>query len=225
VGFLDQVIEQIAPVLDNIRLLERFAFNAAEQERQRLARDIHDSVIQPYLGLQFRLAAIRNKLATEGGDVSAEIERLFQSTVEEVNGLRGFVRGLKGTDRQGDDLVSAVRRFATQFSENYDIAVQVECKGKLNVNDRLAAEVIRFVHEGLSNIRKHTQATRSTVSLECSDNACLLRIENNGAMQEREPLAAFWPRSISERAEELGGHARVEQRDEDRVVVTIEIPL
>jgi signal transduction histidine kinase len=223
VEFLQQIVEQVSPVLDNIRLLERLVSNAAEQERQRLARDIHDSVIQPYLGLQFRLAAIRNKLAASGGaDVTEDVERLFQSTAEEVNSLRGFVRGLKDSDESRDDLPSAVRRFAAQFSEDYDIEVQVECAGRLNVNDRLAAEIIRFVHEGLSNVRKHTSATHIVLRLEGSERDCTLRIENNRAA---ETSTLFTPGSISERARELGGHARVEQMGQDRTIVVVEIPL
>jgi signal transduction histidine kinase len=223
--FLQQVVEQVAPALDNIRLLERLAFNAAEQERQRLARDIHDSVIQPYLGLQYRLAAIRNKLAAGGADVERDLERLFQSTAEEVDGLRGFVSGLKDSDGRGGDLAAAVRRFAAQFGEDYDIEIEVECAGSLKVNDRLAAEVIRFVHEGLSNVRKHTRATRVGLRLGCSERACLLRIENNGAAGDAQTTEPFTPKSIAERARELGGRASVERTGGDRTVVTVEIPL
>jgi signal transduction histidine kinase len=225
VEFLQQIVEQVAPVLDNIQLLERLVSNAAEQERQRLARDIHDSIIQPYLGLQYRLAAIRNKLATCGADVSEDVERLFQSTAEEVNSLRGFVSGLKDSDEHKDDLPSAVQRFAARFSEDYAIEVQVECAGRLNVNDRLAAEVIRFVHEGLSNVRKHTSATHILLSLEGREKNCILRIENNGATWGVETSTPFTPKSIAERARELGGRARVEQAGKDRTIVVVEIPL
>jgi len=223
--FLKQVIDQVTPTLDNIRLLERLASSAAEQERQRLARDIHDSVIQPYIGLQYRLAAIHNKIEAGRGDVAGDVERLLQSTVEEISGLRGFVRGLKGEGRVSDDVVSAVRRFAAQFGESYGIDVKVESGGQLHVNERLAAELIRFVHEGLSNVRKHTNATRSTVSLECGEAACTLRIENDGAVLDGETPETFTPGSITERAEALGGRARAERTAEGHTVVTVEIPL
>ena len=224
VEFFQQVIEQVTPTLNNIRLLEQFASSAAEQERRKLARDIHDSVVQPYIGLQYRLAAIRNKLAA-GGEVAADVERLLQSTVEEIGGLRGFVRGLKDGGELADGLVSAVRRFAAQFSESYDIAVTVNIEGKLKVNELLAAELIRFVHEGLSNVRKHTDAASTIISLECGDSVCRLRIENDGTLVDRESPATFTPRSITERAESLGGHARAENDGAGHTVVTIEIPL
>jgi signal transduction histidine kinase len=225
VEFLEQLIMQVAPVLDNIRLLERLAANAAEQERQRLARDIHDSVIQPYLGLQYRLAAIRNKLAAGAADVSEDLERLFESTAKEVSGLRGFVGGLRDADGQRDDLASAARRFATQFGEDYGLDVRVECRGRLNVNDRLAAEVIRFVHEGLSNVRKHTDAAHVTLSLGCDDRHCVIRIENDGAPAGGDASHSFEPRSLTERAGELGGRVRIEPAGEGRTAVTVEIPL
>ncbi|HZT61304.1 MAG TPA: histidine kinase [Pyrinomonadaceae bacterium] len=224
VAYLTQVGEQIMPVIHNIRLLERLASNSAEQERQRLARDIHDSVIQPYIGLQYKLAAIRNKVA-EGKDVGDDIERAFRMTVEEIAGLRGFVRGLrKGEGREGD-FVSAVERFAAQFAQNYDLDVKVECKGDFRVNDRLASDLIQIVHEGLSNVRKHTAANASKVTLERADGLLRVSVENDDPRGEESAGAAFTPRSIAERAEVLGGHVAVERTREGHTLVRVEIPL
>lgn len=224
VSFLIQVVEQIMPVIHNIRLLARLSLNAAEQERLRLARDLHDSVIQPYIGLQYKLAAIRNKSA-EGRDTSADLERLLDTTTNEVKSLRGFVRGLKEGDEPGASFMSAVRRFAAQFAESYDLDVQVESKGQVELNDRLAAELIRLVHEGLSNIRKHTEASYSKITVERAASALRLWIENNNPQANGEGSAAFVPRSITERTEELGGRVSIEQRLDGYTVVKIEIPL
>ena len=224
IAYLMQVGEQIMPVIHNIRLLERLASNSAEQERQRLARDIHDSVIQPYLGLQYKLAAIRNK-AAEGRELNEDIERLFEMTVDEVAGLRGFVRGLKDGEGRADNFVSAVQRFAAQFAQNYDMDVKVESKGDFRVNDRLAAELIRIVHEGLSNVRKHSSAAASKITLERADRSLRISIENDDPRPDDAPRATFTPRSIHERAEELGGHVRVERTADARTLVRVEIPL
>lgn len=225
VDFLMQVVEQIMPVIHNIRLLDQLAANAAEQERQRLARDIHDSVIQPYIGLQYKLAAVRNKMGA-GQEVVADIENLFQMTVNEVTGLRGFVRELKEGDGCADNFLSSVRRFAAQFAENYDLNIQVESKGDVKVNDRLAAELIRIVHEGLSNVRKHTEATSSKITVERETSLLRLCIENGDAYEANEAAhAPFIPRSIAERAEALGGSARVERSQAGHTIVKVEIPL
>ncbi|PYS81253.1 MAG: hypothetical protein DMF67_17515 [Acidobacteria bacterium] len=224
IDLLMQVVEQIMPVIHNIRLLARLASNAAEQERQRLARDIHDSVIQPYIGLQYKLAAIRNKVAA-GGDVADEIERLFQMTVNEVTGLRGFVRGLKSDDGREVNFLAAVRRFAAQFADNYDLDVRVESEGEINVNARLAAELIQIVHEGLSNVMRHTEAASIKITFERAGPSLRLRIENDDARAEGGAARApFTPGSITERAEELGGHVRVERSCHGHTTVHVEIP-
>jgi signal transduction histidine kinase len=224
VEFLIQVFEQVAPILDNIQLVDRLASSAAEQERQRLARDIHDSVIQPYLGLHYKLAAIRNKIALNSSGVAEDVERLFQMTASEVAGLRGFVRGLKDEEGHNEDFQSAVQRIASQFIEHYDIDVRVQYLNKINIDARLAAEIVQIIYEGLSNIRKHTQATHSTLNFNCDATTLHLEIENDGASIEEALPALFIPRSITERATSLGGKACVEHQD-GHTKVKIEIPL
>lgn len=225
VGFLIQVLEQVKPVLDNIQLTDLLASNAAEQERKRLARDIHDSVIQPYLGLHYKLAAIRNKLASNNGGVAEDVERLFQMTASEVAGLRGFVSELKGANGHNKDFQSAVQRIASQFTEHYDIDVRVEYLNKINIDHRLAAEIIQIIYEGLSNIRKHTQATHSIIRFNCSDTILNLEIEDDGPGIGETTAAPFIPRSITERSISLGGTALIEQQRDGWTRVKIEIPL
>lgn len=220
--FLMQVAEQAMPVVQNIRLLDRLATTAAEHERQRLARDIHDSVIQRYIGLQYKVAAIRNKLA-QGADVSADVDHLFTMTMNEVHNLRGFARGLKDSDVQ-EGFLPAVRRFASQFSDNYNLEVQVVSEDEIVIKDRLAAELIQIVQEGLSNIRKHTSATTSRISVQRVNGSVALTIENNRASLDP-PLEPFTPRSIAERAHDLGGDVNVICGPEDRTVVRVQIPL
>src|SRR5207253_9909554 len=124
------------------------------------------------------VAGIRNK-AEEGREIGEVIERLFEMTVDEAAGLRGFVRGLKDGEDRADNFVSAVERFAAQFAQNYDLDVKVESKGDFRVNDRLAAELIKIVHEGLSNVRKHSSATASKITLERADRSLRISIEND----------------------------------------------
>jgi signal transduction histidine kinase len=216
--FLMQVADQSMPVVQNIRLLDRLATSAAEHERQRLARDIHDTVIQRYIGLQYKVAAIQNKLA-QGANVSADISHLLEMTKNEVSNLRGFAQGLKESDvREG--FLPAVRRFASQFSDNYGLEVDVVSEDEIVIKDRLAAELIQIVQEGLSNIRKHTSATASRISVQRVNGSVALTIENNRGYVEQ-----FTPRSIAERAHELGGEVNVTCGPDERTIVRVQIPL
>jgi signal transduction histidine kinase len=222
--FLQQIVEHVMPVLSNVRLLDQLASKAAEHERQKIARDLHDSVIQPYIGLQYKLAAIRNKLSGGSHDVTGDLDQLFDTTVSEITGLRHYVRELRDKGSAADHLVAAIRRYTEQFQENYGINVEVVCQDDLLITDRLAAELIQMVHEGLRNAWKHTEATHCVVRLESVDNNLVLCIENNNAPPRRE-RAAFTPRSLTERTASLGGRVSVEHSAGGQTVICARIPL
>ncbi|HEX5691413.1 MAG TPA: histidine kinase, partial [Roseiflexaceae bacterium] len=222
VEFLRQVFDQVTPVLDNIRLVDRLASDAAEQERQRIARDLHDSIIQPYIGLQIGLSAIRRKLDS-GGDIDGDLERLYELTGEGIDDLRKYVRGLKNAGEQESSLLASLRRYASRFAEATGIEVKVAAPGDMRINDRLAAEVFQMIAEGLSNVRRHTQSTGAAVALARHDNHLVVKIENDGTPGA--VASIFTPRSISERAAALGGRATVEHGRHNSTRVVIEIPL
>jgi signal transduction histidine kinase len=222
VDFLLQVINHFTPVIENIRLVDRLASDAAETERQRIAHDIHDSVIQPYIGLQFGLTAIAQKL--EAGDTSAidDVKRLNEQIAVVVANLRSYMHGLKSASEHESILVPSVRRFAATFQETTGIAVNVQATDQMMLNDRLAAEVFQMVTEGLSNIRRHTHAMQANIVLGHDDSHAVLRIEDQGA--DGLALAPFTPRSITERARALGGRVCVDRHEHGSAVI-VEIPL
>jgi signal transduction histidine kinase len=220
--FLIHVYEQILPVVDNIRLTNQLAAEAAEHERQRIARDLHDSVIQPYIGLQIGLSAINQKLDRGVADVSGDVKRLLELTHASLSEMRHYVRGLKGINEHEGSLLPSVQRFAAKFADATGITVRVEAEGDMILSDRLAAEAFQMVAEGLSNIRRHTHAGEAFVGLSCAGRTFVLRIENDAADEGK--LLHFTPRSIAERAAALGGEVRVEQQYGITCVI-IHIPL
>lgn len=224
IGFLRQVIEQAMPVVENIQLLDRLASEAAEQERQKISRDIHDSVIQPYIGLKLGLDALRQKIETSS-PVAGDIDDLIRMATSEIGDLRRYIGGLRseGSDERGDVMLSSVRRQAAKFGELYDIKIDVQAHTRIVINDRLAAEAFQIVREGLSNIRRHTTARHVTIDLACDNDQFILRIENDNGGGLSAPF--FVPRSITERANALGGEARVERRDQEHTLVEVAIPL
>jgi signal transduction histidine kinase len=228
VDFLLQVLEHTMPTIDNIRLVDRLASDAAEEERRRIARDLHDSVIQPYIGLQMGLMAIQKKLATQSETAPEDVERLLTLTNAGIADLRHYMGELRenGTRDSGPlpgGLLPAVQRFAKKFAEATGIAVHIEAETPLPVHDRLAAEVFQMVAEGLSNVRRHTRSAQATVTLTCGDQHLRLSIANDSATGTV-PIP-FTPRSIAERATALGGCARVEWPEHGGTVIVVDIPL
>jgi signal transduction histidine kinase len=222
VYFLLQVLDLLMPVLDNIRLVDRLAADAGLAERKKIARDLHDSVIQPYLGLKLGMASLREKL--EAGTLQlSDIDRLITVNEEAVADLRNYIAVLKGNVEHDEDLLSAVRRFVTRFSFATGISVEIQASDNLHVGDRLAAEALQIVAEGLSNIRRHTESMRARVSIGCDDGQLILSIAdicNDGAVPD-----PYVPWSITERTETLGGKVRIEPQPHGGSAVVVEVPL
>lgn len=231
--FLLQLMDHVTPVMENIRLIDNLASDAAEQERRRIAHDIHDSVIQPYLGLQFGLAALDQKLEVGNMAIRGDIQELLDLTNHELAELRRFVRGLRAGEEKMDVLLPAIERYAQRFSVVTGIKVDVEARGNVKVNDRLAAELFQIVAEGLSNVRRHAFCRDARVEISCKDSSLLLQIKNSrpraNPETERgdgnENIKTFRPHSIAERAASLGGDTRVFVDEKDYTVVSIGIPL
>jgi signal transduction histidine kinase len=237
VEFLLQVVDCLLPLLENIRLIDRLAATAAEEERRKIARDVHDSVIQPYVGLRIGLAALQQQLggagpAGESRDpaallrASAEgITRLLAVTESGISQLRHFVARLKDDGPPGPGYAAIVGGFARRFSDLTGIAVEVEAEGvdELEGNDRLAAEVFQLLAEALSNVRRHSEAKRVQIRIAQRSDALSLSVENDGTPEGL--TQPFLPRSIADRAESLQGWTRVALLPERRTLVTVSIPL
>jgi signal transduction histidine kinase len=234
--FLLQLADQVTPVLEHIRLVDRMASGAAEDERRRIARSVHDRIIQPYIGLQIGLRGlrqvVRSALKAGGTNITvarsqhamASIDYLVEMAREGVEELREYVSDLRKSGDQGDVLLNSLLRYAAKFEAVTGIRVSVVSAldgGALN--DRLVGEIFQMAAEALSNVHRHTTATAVHLSVERhGPGSIVVRIANKASEHEIPP--GFIPKSISERAESLGGYTQVTQSP-GHTVVNIEIPL
>ncbi|SFH93100.1 Histidine kinase [Collimonas sp. OK307] len=220
--FLSHIAEQAFPVIENIEILDRMASEAVTQERKKIALDIHDTAIQPYIGLKMGLSAVRNK-ASADNPLIEDIDKLMAMAAQVIGDLRRYAGTFKNAHGQTEPVFLVVlRQQAAQVREFYGIDIEISMEGELNVSDRLIAEVMQVVREGLSNICKHTVAQRGCVKLQCVNGWLKIQIENEGAGA---PPVDFVPRSITERAAALGGRAHVKSGTDGGTSVHVEIPV
>jgi len=204
---LHRPAEQVAAVLDNALLLEQLVAATADAERARIGRDLHDSAIQPYVGLKFAIEALARRVPADS-PLERDAQALVAMANAELRSLREIVSGLRGARGDGEALLErAVRRQAARFAVLFGMRVDVTTEGALPVSRRLSGELFHMVSEGLSNVRRHTRARRAAVSL-TGGNELTLTIFNEATPDEPAP-APFEPRSLTERATELGGTATV----------------
>jgi signal transduction histidine kinase len=220
--FLAQIVAQGLRVVDRIDLLDRIASDAGRLARKKFALDLHDSAIQPYVGLQLGLAALR-KQAEPANPLIDELDKLLAVADGVIAQLRDFARGVR--DEPGTPVpvcLSALLLQSEQTMASYGVDISIHMEGRVGFGDRLTAEVLQIVREALSNICRHTAAKRGAVWLRCSDR--LLQIEVYNENSGRQP-PAFLPRSINARATALGGTATVRQGPLGSTVVCVEIPV
>jgi signal transduction histidine kinase len=223
VEFLRQVMDHVMPTIDNIQLIDQLASQASEYERQRISRDIHDSAIQPYIGLKLGLDALRRRVPDDH-TVARELAELAERTESVIKDLRTFVGGLRdpGSTERSNVLTSSVEKHAKELGEFYGIDVDVEIATNANMNERLAAEIFQIVREGMSNIKRHTNSGEARIRMTSLNGDIVLDIENNAAGESQ---STFTPRSITERAIALGGRVSVNIGAGGSTVVSVIIPM
>ena len=113
------VFDHIIPVLQNIKLVDQLASDAADAERQRIALNFHDRVIQPYLGLHMALEAIRQNSQWALLTSRTTSTGCWTLTEDELAQLRHLVQGLKSGGERVGSLVPAIRRFSRKFTACY----------------------------------------------------------------------------------------------------------
>jgi signal transduction histidine kinase len=221
-AFLADVMKQACCTIENVAVVEQMSLDAASTERKRLACDLHDDVIQTYLGLNFALRAILRK-AHPGNPVHCDLVHLSDMATQVIAELRQYAGALRAGSHTGETILHDVlRQKAGRLSRLYGIDITVDAPADLWLDERVAADVLQVVHEGLSNICRHTTAQKGTVRVRKQARMLQLRIENESA---DELPAAFHPRSIAERVEALGGRLHVAHTPAVRTAILIDIPI
>lgn len=206
------LMRELLPLLERADLLEQLQDETTARERERIGRDLHDSAVQPYLGLKYGLEALA-RMAGEDNPVRPQIVQLVQMTNDELQALRDMVSGLRrGQDPGGASAgaLAALQRQAQRFESLYGLKVEVQLPEEAPpVRGSLAKALLHLFNEALTNVRRHTQATAVMVQFDVQPQQLCMRVRNNRAGSA--PALPFTPRSLSERAQEFGGHVAVNQ--------------
>lgn len=218
--FLHQLAAQAFALIENIEVLDHLATDAASAERQKIAMDLHDSAVQPYIGLRFGLSALRCK-ADPANPLNEDLDRLIAMSTEVIGDLRCFAQGVRSrADDSQHPLAAALRQQVRLIREFHGVDIEVDLEEDVPCSDRMAAEVLQIVREALSNIVRHTVARHALVHVRCDHGLLRIHVDNEGAVQADD----FTPKSITARAAALGGRAYVE-RAQAGTAVHVEIPV
>jgi two-component system sensor histidine kinase UhpB len=201
----------------------RLVLRAQEEERRRLARDLHDEVNQALTAILLRLEALSQTAPPELGDELIELKRLVNQAMGE---LLQLARQLRPSALDDHGLVPAmashVRRFAAQTGIEADLATRGEASS-LAPDQEIA--VYRIAQEALANIARHAGAKRVKVDLDTSGDGVSLTVSDDGR--------GFYPKAshsglglggMAERARLVGGELTIDSRPGAGTELSLRVP-
>jgi signal transduction histidine kinase len=225
---------QVALALENLRLVEQARQAAVLEERQRLAREIHDTLAQGFTSIVMHLEAAEQSLPGEVATVQQHLDQARRTARESLGQARRLVWALRPERLERASLPEALARVIAQWEEESGIVADVTTTGTaFPLHPEVEVTLLRATQEALTNVRKHAQASQVTVTLSYMGDMVVLDVQDDGLgfdpMRIRTPPAAqatggFGLTAMRERAEQLGGTLLVESGPGQGTTLVVEIP-
>ena len=222
ISFIKQVADVLSSVVENMLLIESVVDDAVGLERRKLSLDVHDTTIQPYIGLTLALDALSREFNTDAHlrEKIGEIINMANMTVKDLRSYKDNLR--QKLQIRGDFLIPAIKKHAERLLRFYGIQVEVEGTVDPHAIERLSEAAYQIIKEGLSNILRHTKSKKAFVTIQNTNSHLLLEIGNE---TNNSDAPNFNPKSIYERVISLKGETRVENNLDGYTVVRVKIPL
>jgi signal transduction histidine kinase len=201
--FLEAMADQAAMAVDSADLLARSRHEARLEERARLARELHDSVVQQVFSMRMQAKALRTQAGEpKVRDIADELLGLAQQALSD---LRGLVLQLHPLELAGRGLGDAVRTLAESVQAASGVKVRFWSPELPDLPAELAEDVFRIVQEGLHNVVKHAQATTAVVSVTHDGGDVVTEICDDGIGLSGSPAGGLGLVSMRERAQRWRG--------------------
>jgi signal transduction histidine kinase len=218
--------------LDNqgtqLRALSAQLVTLLEDERRRIARELHDEAGQLLIGIKLNLRILANQIPDEMPGLKKDVDQLRQEVNQATERLQALSRGLRPPTLDELGLDAAIRRLTADFEKTSNVAISIET---VVFPDRLEQPVeiacYRMVQEALTNVARHSNAKKVWIKLMQEGNTLLLEIRDNGQGFNvgHTPSAGLGLLGIRERANMLGGQVRINSSAGQGTQIIVKIPV
>jgi len=210
------------------RFLETLSHSAVVEERNRLAREIHDTLVQEFAGILLHLEA------ANGSDEPVNLSECFARVRElakcGLEDARRMLLGLRPKSLEGANLSDALSQLAERFSRDCGIHCTFNVSGRSHkLTQEIENELYRMTQEALCNVRKHSRAGCVSILLSYGAGAIMLAIKDNGqGFARKQPQAGangFGLPTMCDRASRLGGRMDINSTQGTGTELRMSVPL
>jgi signal transduction histidine kinase/ligand-binding sensor domain-containing protein len=209
----------------------RYRFALVLEERARLAREIHDTLAQGFVGISSQLDAVAMCMADEATPARKFLDLARRMARHSLTEARRSVMDLRASALEGQDLAAALQSGTRMWTAGSPVAVNVDVSGaEKPLPQEMEQHLLRIAQEAVTNALKHAGASQIWIKLHMEARKLQLRITDNGCGFEQQDVFAsrgghFGVLGMRERAERLGGELRLDSHPGTGTEVEVKVPL
>jgi signal transduction histidine kinase len=225
---------QVALALENLHLVEQARQAAVLEERQRLAREIHDTLAQGFTSIVMHLEAAEQSLPDELAKVHRHLDQARRAARVSLAQARQVVWALRPDILENDSLPAALERVTTRWAEGGGVKAHVATTGTaMPLPPDVEVTLLRATQEALANVRRHSCASQVAVTVSYMGDLVVLDVQDDGVGFDpapadepptRQAAGGFGLTAMRERVEQLGGTLIVESSPGEGTTLVVEIP-
>lgn len=217
---------------NNLQFYLRQVLQAQEEERKRLARELHDDVSQRILLLTHGIDNLASKAERYSSqELRNELEKLYELSHQTYQGIKRYAQALRPGILDDLGLVAAIKWLAEEIHNFSGIEIQVKTAAVPPLSPETQLVLFRIVQEALNNVHRHSRASQASVTLECQETEVRVTITDNGKGFELPPqLSDFAGRGklgltgMAERARLIGGELEVSSQVGKGTKIIVRVP-
>lgn len=213
--------------LKQLQQLNQYLHTVRERERVAISRELHDDLGQSLTAVKFDLLSLKNSIP---GNALArqKIEKIDALVLSTIKSVQNITAQLRPQIIEDLGLEAAIEWYATDFSTRTGIKINLLIEPVINVPSETSLVIFRIMQESLTNIARHSQATKSGISLAVKKKSIILEVTDNGIGISEKALTskkAFGLISMRERAKSLGGELKLGIHENGGTEVILLLPV
>ncbi len=226
---IEMLASHAAIAIEHARLYDRSRELSVLEERNRLARELHDSVTQTLFSVVLTAESAATLVDRDGERAKAELNKLKELSREAWEEMRALVFELRSPDLETDGLVETLRKHIDIIRRVRAVQIDVTVTGERRLAANIEREMFRIAQEALNNALNHADASRIDVAVEIAGDTLRVVVRDDGRGFDAKSAQARSKRlgltSMRERAAALGGTVGIESHAGAGTIVTAEAPL